>query len=110
MGVADLRLDIRARRAARAEILRLERAEQRLAGQQGVARQADGYFIVTADLGAVDVDLNDRGIAGERPPGVGAVLVGAGADENYDVGVADELAEVVTGRRPPHVVGDDAEG
>ncbi len=35
-------------------------------------------LIVAADLGTVDVDVDDRGVPGERSPGVGAVLGGPG--------------------------------
>ena len=83
----DPRLDVGAGGTARLRSRSSERGEQRLAGQPGVARQPDGRLVVAADLGAVDVDLDERGIRGERAPGVGAVLVGAGADEHDDVGV-----------------------
>ena len=80
-------------RAAR----RVLRSSARSAGQPGVSRQPDGYLIVAADLGAVDVDLDDRGVGAERAPGVSAVLVGAGTGEHDDIGAADELAQVVAG-------------
>jgi hypothetical protein len=95
--IADQRLDAGAGGAARAEVQRPEHIEQGLAGQPGVSRQPDGYLIVAADLGAVDVDLDDRGVGAERAPGVSAVLVGAGTGEHDDIGAADELAQVVAG-------------
>ena len=102
-GAAVGRSAIRASRSARAARRRPRSRSSSAAssashGQPRVAQQPDDRLVVAADLVAVDVDLDERRIRRERPPGVGAVLVGARPDEHDHVGIVNQPAQVVAGR------------
>ena len=66
--------------------------------------------IVAADLGAVDVEMDIARLRREEGPAVGAVLIGPRADEEDDVGVADEVAHLVGAAALAHEIADHAEG
>ena len=89
------------------EVAYFEVASQGLECQPGIADETEGG-IIAANLGAVHVKLNIAGALRKERPAVGAILIGARADEEDDVGLADKIAHVVRAAAFAHEVADDA--
>ena len=66
-------------------------------------------FVVAADLRAVDVEMDEAGAPAATAPGIGAVLVGAVADQQDDVGLLDQRRRWRAMPPGAHEVADDAE-
>ena len=56
-----------------------------------VAQDTDGAGIITAELDRIDVDLDHLDAGLGHPPGVGRHVAGAGAGEDDQVGLADDV-------------------
>ena len=108
MCLGDGGLHARARGGAGFDAQGQHRILQRRQGQLGVTQQAQ-RFVVAADLHRVGIQVDEAGVARVELPAVGAVLVGAAADQQDDVGLLHHVAQVFGPRPRPHDVADHAE-
>ncbi len=67
-------------------------------------------LVVAADFLRVDVQVQVAGIGGQQAPAVGAVLVGATADQEHHVGLAHHAVESFGGGAAAEGIADHAEG